>query len=400
MELLSKAKKINMSNYLFYIAFFIELLLMIIEKSELPFSYESYVFRITFLLTMGAVLLMPHNKKEWLVIAIIWGLSIISYKSSGKNDLLRFTTFIMAARDIDIKKTIKYAFFTCLTGFGAIALLAILRLYGDISLYTDFGRSVGNETRYVFGFGHPNTLFSSAYMLLIMWLWLYGESSKIYQLIITFLLMGIISVITVSRTGMLIISVTFIAAFIIKLFPDIKSYKAPYIITTVISPIICVIASILAAITSEMAYLETLPGVSSWYFFMLDEKLNYRISALYFAPNHDGVLSHWKLFAAHDTDAYFDMGWVRIFYWYGIIPGTIITLLIIVFLWCCWRQKDLWTVLLILSLGVYTIIEATFVSRYIGRNILLPVFGVYIGKLLTSSPIVPIEHQKDYQRCT
>lgn len=379
MELLSKAKKINLSKYLFYIAFFIELLLMIIEKSELSFSYESYVFRITFLLTVAAVLLMPHNKREWLVIAIIWGLSIISYRFSGKNDLLRFTTFIMAARDIDLKKTIKYAFFICLTGFGIIALLAVLGIYGDISLYTDFGRAVGNETRYVFGFGHPNTLFSSAYMLLLMWFWLYGKNSKIYQLIISFILMGIISVITVSRTGMLVVVITFFATLIIKLFPDIKSYKTPYVITTIISPIICVTASILAAIASEMAYLETLPGVSSWYFFMLDEKLNYRISALYFAPNHDGVLSHWKLFAAHDTDAYFDMGWARLFYWYGIIPTCLIIASILLFCYICYKKKDVYTQLIIFSLGIYTLVEATFVSRYIGRNFLLLVFAVYLG---------------------
>ncbi len=383
MELLSKAKKINLSKYLFYIAFFIELLLMIIEKSELSFSYESYVFRITFLFTVAAVLLMPHNKREWLVIAIIWGLSIISYRFSGKNDLLRFTTFIMAARDIDLKRTIKCAFFLCLTGFGIISLLAVLGIFGDISLYTDFGRAVGNETRYVFGVGHPNTLFSSAYMLLLMWLWLYGESSKIYQFIISFVLMGIISVITVSRTGMLVVAMTFIAAFIIKLFPNIKSYKMPYIITTIISPIICVIASILAAITSEMAYLETLPGVSSWYFFMLDEKLNYRISALYFAPNHDGVLSHWRLFAAHNTDAYFDMGWVRLFYWYGIIPTCLIIVSILLFCYICYKKKDIFTQLIIFSLGIYTLVEATFVSRYIGRNFLILVFGFYLGQLIT-----------------
>jgi hypothetical protein len=76
------------------------------------------------------------------------------------------------------------------------------------------------------------------------------------------------------------------------------------------------------------------------------------------------------------------MGWVRLFYWYGIIPTALILIAIAFMIYVCYRRRDAWTLLIILSLSVYTIVEATFVSRYIGRAFFLPIAGVYLGELI------------------
>ena len=78
------------------------------------------------------------------------------------------------------------------------------------------------------------------------------------------------------------------------------------------------------------------------------------------------------------SEEYFDMGWVRLIYWYGIIPAALICILLIVFIYVCYKRRDLWSVLLLLSMSIYTVIEATFVSVYIGRNLMLPIMGVYL----------------------
>ncbi|MCR5156794.1 MAG: hypothetical protein K6C96_08945, partial [Butyrivibrio sp.] len=179
MQLLTSDNRKKTANVLFYIALTIELVLMIVEKSEISFPYESHVFRVTFLLTLIAVLVMKHNLKEWAVIAIVLAIAAYSYIASGKNDMLRLALFVMAARDIDLKKTMKYTFYVCLVGVLAIALLAVTGLVGDVALTFDYGRQAGVETRYVFGFGHPNTLFSSVYALLLMWIWIYGKRAGV-----------------------------------------------------------------------------------------------------------------------------------------------------------------------------------------------------------------------------
>lgn len=369
----------KVGNTLFYIALTFELILMIVEKSEVTIGIESHLFRITFLIALSAVVITEHSQKEWLAIAAVWLFTIVCYKLSGKNDLLRIATFMLAAKNIDLKKAMKCAFYLCLAGFGIIALLSVLGIAGDISLTTDFGRSVGEETRFVFGFGHPNTLFSSSYLLLLLWIWLYGKSSKAYQFILAFVMMGIVSVITVSRTGMIIIFFTFVIAGIIKLLPVLENKKWPYIVMTIISPISCVTASVLSAWLVIKAYAETLSPRFGEIYWAFEKITNYRISNLYFAgDDHDGVITSWKLFSGHNSEEFFDMGWVRIFYWYGIIPGIIIVALILLFCYLCLKQKDLWTMVIILSLGIYTFVEATFISRYIGRNPFLLVFAVYV----------------------
>jgi low affinity Fe/Cu permease len=75
------------------------------------------------------------------------------------------------------------------------------------------------------------------------------------------------------------------------------------------------------------------------------------------------------------------MGWVRLFYWYGIIPTALIAVAILLLIYICYKKRDPWTLLIILSVSVYTIIEATFVSRYIGRAFYLMIAGVYFGYL-------------------
>ena len=194
MKLLTDENRKKAVNVLFYIALTIELVLMIVEKSEISFSMESYVFRGTFLLTFLAVLLMKHDRREWIFIAAIWAVSAVSYYICGKNDMLRVITFMMAARDIDLKKAMKYVFYVCIVGFTLIVLLACAGVLGDLILVFDYGRGVGEETRYVFGFGHPNTLFSSAFVLILMWIWIYGKKAGV----LPYLVMVIFSVILCS----------------------------------------------------------------------------------------------------------------------------------------------------------------------------------------------------------
>ena len=68
---MSTEKRIKIANLLFYITLAIEVVLMIVEKSELNVPFESYVFRLTFLISLVAVLITPWEKKQWIMIACV-----------------------------------------------------------------------------------------------------------------------------------------------------------------------------------------------------------------------------------------------------------------------------------------------------------------------------------------
>ncbi len=363
---------------LFYFALTIELLLMILEKSELSFSYESYVFRVTFMITLASVLVMKHSKKEWIAIVLVLGFTFLTYRLTSKNDLLRVATFMMAARDIELKKAMKYCFYVCCSGFLLIAVLSCAGILGDVSLVADFGRGA-DEKRYVFGFGHPNSLFSSVYAAFVMWLWVYGRNAGVLPYIAVSAGTMFVSVITKTRTGQAVVALTIIVAVIFRCFPKISQSKIVYIAETVFSPVLCVVTAVLAAAASDYHYNgpKWMEGSLYW---RLEYKLNYRMSNLYYgAEDRGGVLSKWQLFGARTADSYFDMGWVRLFYWYGILPTVLIVVAIIAVIYICWKERDLWTLLVIFTISLYTIVEATFVTRYIGRDFFLLIAGVYLG---------------------
>lgn len=385
MNIFSDENRKKIVNGLFYLALTIELVLMIVEKSEISFSYESYVFRLTFVITLLAVLVMKHNRKEWIAVALLLAFTALCYYLSGKNDLLRVATFLMAARDIDLKKAMKYSFYVSVAGFLMIILAASIGVMGDIALTYDYGRDVGVETRYVFGFGHPNTLFSSAFAIIIMWLWLYGKKAGVLAYVTLIMSSAILVYITRTKTGMLILTAIFIVAVIIRRRSELGDKKSMYILGSMVSPVLCLLFSIGAAAISDYQYVG--PGMPknklANIFWKIEDELNYRISNLYYGTeDRGGTISRWKLFAGHGSDSFFDMGWVRLFYWYGIIPTILIVAALVAIILVCWKKRDIWTMVLIFSVSVYTMVEATFVTRYIGRDFFLLIAGVYLGYYL------------------
>ncbi len=376
MKFLTDDNRKKIVDYLFYAALTIELLLMILEKSEISFSYESHVFRVTFLLTLLAVLVMKHDRREWAVVLVFLALAGFCYVNSGKNDLLRLCTFLMAARDTDLRRAMKYSFYVSAIGFGIIFVLSALGVLGDIALVGEFGRHEV-ETRYVFGFGHPNTLFGCVYALLLMWIWIYGQSAKWWHYLMATAAAVGMAILTRSRTGMLIIALTLFLSGVCRVFKGIGKFRFPYILGTIFGPVSAVALSIAAAYAASLQYID---NNLDPYFWTIEEKIGYRISNLYYSTeDRGGVLYRWKLFAGHGSDSYFDMGWNRLFYWYGIIPTVLIILALFAVIYASYRKKDIWSMILIVSLSIYTLMEATFVTRYLGRDFFLIIAGVYLG---------------------
>lgn len=373
----------KISNILFYIALAIETVLMIVEKSELNVPFESHIFRVTFLLTLVAVVIASHDKKEWVIIAATIIFTFVCYRISGKNELLRFAVFVMAAKNIDLEKTMKACFYAVAAGFGLIAILSVTGLLGQVKQVTDYGREAGEEARYVFGFGHPNTLWGCAFALAMVWLWIYGKKAKFWHYLIYGLIQAVLFKLTVSRTAFIIGLFSLVLALTARYLPAIWEKKIPYIVSVLITPVFCVAFSIWASIVSPVPR-YIFEDKNYDIIATVDKLLNNRIHNLYRAnERHAGYIDTWKLFSDRLSEEYFDMGWVRLFYWYGIVPTVIICLLVIFLIYLCYRKKDSFTMVIILSLSIYTIVEATFVSVYIGRNFMLPILGVYIGEFIS-----------------
>ena len=79
LDIFSKENRKKTVEVLVYLAITLELFFMVLEKSEVSIPFISHVFRVTFLFTLAAVLLMEHNKKEWIAIALVTVFTFVCY---------------------------------------------------------------------------------------------------------------------------------------------------------------------------------------------------------------------------------------------------------------------------------------------------------------------------------
>lgn len=367
-------------TFIYYAAVLIELLLMIYEKTDLPLSSPRLMFRLTFLLTILVVLLTQYSLKQWIVLILTFGFTFLCYKITGNNDLLRFAMFVAASKDVNLDKLSKSYLMVTLAGFLGIALCASLGAFGNLALTYDYGRKAGVETRYVLGFGHPNALHGALFAVIILFIYVIEKRrpaiSGIGRLVTycgALLLNVFMFFLTDSRTGLVITCFAILLAIVLHYAEKLRNSRFTYIVGAAVVAF-SVGFSVWAAAISEHA-----KDKGSIYK-KLDRILTGRIWSLFQdTRTHKGTLATWTLFGNEFSgNSFFDMGWVRMFYWYGIIPSCLILALIAVIIYRVYKKRDYATLILLVTISVYTIIEAAFMSSYIGRNFLLPIAGVYL----------------------
>lgn len=395
MEIYDKIRKTKIPGLLFYIGLTIELGIVIIDKSKCINPIEGLLFRITFAFFALKLLLTKYSAKEWLIIAVMEFIAFISYRITGKNDIIRIVTFVAACKDIPLKQMIKYAFYVTLIGCVAIIFLSVTGIYGDMRLTTDYGRGYEmlyqkgyEETRYTLGMGHPNALAAMCLMLMAMGIYVYSDKMNWYVYLFLMLINVGLYGLTDSKTTILITTFLLLASFIMSLSKFCREKKFAYICGLLVF-LVCVGFSVDAAANApkvrqaeyRVTFLSSYGSGASAHveaLMNIDYKLNGRIRSLTDSENNYGSIESWKLFSAPEyMDYYFDMGWVKIFFRYGIIPALIYCTACLLLLWNFYKRRDAFGLVIFTALAVYTVIEAHLVSVYIGRNFLLMIMGSY-----------------------
>lgn len=385
--------KRRIPQLLFYIGLTIELIIVIIDKSNYINPIEGLLFRVTFLLFALKLLSTAYTWKEWCLIAFMELIALISYKITGKNDIIRIVTFAAACKGIPLKQMVRYAFYVTLAGCAVIVLLAVTGIYGEMELTADYGRKwdvlygqSSVETRYTLGMGHPNALSCMFLMLLAMGIYGYAERLKWYVYLFLMLLNIGIYGLTDSKTSLLVATVLLFASFVMTYCKFFREKKIAYLCGFLVF-MLCVGFSVDASANAEQVreawsdyvYLGQTPADGHVRFLLqADRFMNGRIKSLTDSARRDGTIKTWSVFSCPENmDHYFDMGWVKLFYRYGIVPGILYCIACAVLLWQFSRKKDAFGLVIFTVLAVYSVMEAHLFSVYIGRNFLLMMMGSY-----------------------
>lgn len=367
----------------FYLGVIIEVLMVIIDKSALINPVEGRLFQLTFLLFLIKTCLTRYDKKEYAVIAAFLALGAISYFVTGRNDIVRIVMFLAACKNVDMQKCLKLVFYMTLTGCLLIMLLSFFGVGGGMALTQDYGRG-SVETRYTFGMGHPNALQCMVFALTVLALYLYGEKWKWYGYAAALAVNIGFFFLTDSKTSLLVGIFAVLYTFLFKVIKNDSIRKWFGICGMGVSGFSVLFSVLIAAnayrIYNYIWYFEwTRP---TQFFVYLDRALTGRIASLVGTTEWEGTIQTWKLFSDPSSHYFFDLGWVRVFYWYGIIPGIIMVAVFLYMLTYCIQKKRYMELSMAVSFAVYTLVEAHAVSDYIGRNYVLFLLGGMWSSLL------------------
>ncbi|MCM1174319.1 MAG: hypothetical protein NC341_04620 [Blautia sp.] len=386
--------KRRIPQLLFYIGLTIELIIVIIDKSSYINPAEGLLFRVTFLLFALKLLGTEYTWKEWSLIVFMEFIALISYRITGKNDIIRIVTFAAACKGIPLKQMIRYAFYVTFAGCVIIVLLAVTGIYGDMSLTADYGRKwnvlYGQstiETRYALGMGHPNALSCMFLMLLAMGIYGYAERMKWYVYLFMMLINIGVYGLTDSKTSMLVTALLLLASFVMTYCRFFREKIIAYLCGFLVF-LLCIGFSVDAAagalrVYDAWIYYTYCDGVEpedahERFLLRADRFMNGRIKSLTDTERNDGTVETWSAFSCPENmDHYFDMGWVKLFYRYGVVPGVLYCIACVALLWQFYRKKDAFGLVVFTVLAVYSLMEAHLFSVYIGRNFLLMMMGSY-----------------------
>lgn len=351
----------------FWIALFIELIIVIVDKSAYLNSYESQLFRITFLLFGIKLITTKYTMKEWICIAIVGVIAVCSYFINEKDEAVRAVVFIASCKGISLNKNIKVIFYVTMIGCMALILLSVTGIFGAMSVTADYGREA-IETRYTLGMGHPNALHCMIWMVITLAMYAYDSSMKWYHYLLFMGINIVTYLLTNSNTGMMLATVMILGIVVLHYIPLLQKASWVYVAGAMVV-IACIGFSVYGAYTGNGW------NDSNTFMYKLDKVLNGRYEYCY--KVEAARLSNWKLFAAPENTEYFDAGFVRAFYWYGIIPGILYGLMHLYLVWQSFRYKDYVLLVMVVTFSVYHLMEAHFVSVYLLRNYLLVCMGYY-----------------------
>lgn len=373
----------------FYAAVIIEVLMVIVDKSNFTNPIAGRLFQLTFVLCFIKVCLTQYTFKEYASIFLFCALGVVSYLVTGRNEVIRVVMLIAACKDVDMEKCLKMVFWMTLTGCVAIALLSITGIYGEVSLTQDYGRG-SVETRYTLGMGHPNALHCMVWALMTLFLYLYGRKVKWYFYLFLLLVNCAIFLLSDSRTSFLVTFLTIILFYLIndKMIRHLKkavAWAGGFLTIGSIGVSIVIAANAYRVYNYDWHLYSGQPDLLMKLFVKLNNLLNGRIRILTETNGWEGSISSWRLFSQPETEYYFDMGWVRLFYWYGIIPACFFILAIAALLVYCYQKGHYQAIVLVAAFSVYSVIEAHAVSEYLARNYIFFLIGAYWCPVLSAA---------------
>lgn len=376
----------QIAKYVFYLAVVIEVMIVIIDKSRYINPIEGRLFQLTLLLCLVKMLFTKYDWKDYLIILIFGCVGLWVKLGSNHNEYLRAVVFMAACKDMDLKNTLKTVFFETLFGSLVIVFLSLTGIYGELVVAKEYVGE-GIVRRYAFGMGNSNAFHCMFFVTVLLGIYIFEKHVKWWAYISLFIGNLLLFLLTDSKTSMALTALTIIVMAVKKYADEKKLLRLIRFFSLaciVMDYLLILISAVFASQAYKIYEFKWSRLEESTYIRLLvklDNLLTGRISSLMNYDSRAGSITTWSIKPVLEHTEYFDLGFVRLFYWYGIIPALLI---IGAFSWLMiylYKNKAYSEIIFLSMIAVYTLVEAHFVSVYIGRCYPLFVMGCYFGHM-------------------
>ena len=208
--------KIKKVELLYFLAICMLLIRSILQVSTLINISSSSIFFDVLLFTAYALLFIKiiykESIKNLIIYAIIISLAIFAYIHSKMTDYLTLVLIVIATKDIEIRKIIKFVFVFYVIALAIHIIAYLITMFIDSSSIQVIHRD--DIKRYSFFLGHPNSFAAILAWTNIMFLYLKYEKLKAWDYIVTILVALFIYFVPNSRTSAILL-IVFIAMILL-----------------------------------------------------------------------------------------------------------------------------------------------------------------------------------------
>jgi len=259
-------------------------------------------------LLFARILLTRYNKKEFFILAPISILALYNYTVSGNIYCVYTILVVSCLKDIDYSVLFKVLFYSTLSAVIFVGILSFFDIGSPTQLTEDFGRGV-IETRYCFGLYHPNIWHQAIGRCIVFACIGYYKQINIAYLLILFAFNYLIYTLSVSRTGLIAISIFLILLIFYK-------YLTRLMHTLFVKT--CALLSMIGIYGVYVYYTQKLTGE----YHLPAELFNWKIATGRLRQAVDFLSTHSiQMFSSRfpDDGTLFDCGFFRIFYECGYL---------------------------------------------------------------------------------
>lgn len=362
MEKFLNSQKNKIATILFYTAFILEIVIVCMANAGHHLPYEGRLMQLAGLIFGIKILLTKYSRKEWLFLIPIGVLTCIPVLTIHETGILQIFLMITASKDINREKALKFYFYLCLTAMLLMAILSGIGILDNFIQIRDFDRG-GVETRYCFGFNHPNVFYSNLLNITAIGILVYFRYlNSIHYLLLT-ISNVILYMLTVSRTGFITVQFLIILAFVFYKWPAFVKNKWMY----------------------RLGYVEIASVVLiSWGFVLLgnpvenklDRIVNQLLTGRIMLAQINAPGETWTLFPQRTVNGVVDMGYIKVIASWGIVLGLVYIGIIAWNHARLWKKSDFVSVIVLMTYTLFTMIESHAFSMYFVGNLM---FLIMIG---------------------